>query len=110
MLASFGGEPAPQPQAAEPAANGRVGTWTANLPNKATVQLNLQADGSFNWTANLNGKTSQFSGNYSFDGDKLTLTRADGQKLSGQMLNTGANNFTFKLDGSKDNGLTFARS
>ena len=112
LLSSFGGvettpatTPAPQPQAF----NG-VGTWAAKLSNGATVQLDMRNDGSFTWTANKSGKQSTFSGTFSLNGESLTLTRSDSQKLSGSLLSPNANSFTFKLDGVKDNGLQFSRS
>ena len=112
LLSNFGGvettpvdSPAPQPQAF----NG-VGNWSATLSNGATVQLDMRNDGSFTWTANKSGKQSTFSGTFSLNGQSLTLTRSDSQKLSGNLLSPNANGFTFKLDGVKDNGLQFSRS
>ena len=112
MLSNFGGvettpasTPAPQPQAF----NG-VGTWSANLSNGATVQLDMRADGSFTWTANKSGKQSTFGGTFTLNGQSLTLIRSDSQKLSGNLLSPNTNGFTYKLDGVKDNGLQFSRS
>ena len=109
MLSQFGGgepmnTPAPAPQVET-----RVGTWVATLPNQATVQLTLQADGGFNWVANANGKTSAFAGTYNVNGQSLTLARSsDNQSLAGTLTEADANSFIFKLDGTTD-GLKFAR-
>ncbi len=88
-----------------------VGAWTATLPNSASVQLALQADGSFIWTAINKGTTSAFQGSYSIANGTLTLTRSnDNQNLTGQFTMTDNGGFTFKLSGAQDAGLSFARS
>ena len=72
------------------------------------MKLDLRADGSFTWTATRSGKTSNFAGQYTMQGGKLTLTRNDSQKLAGDMtINSGG--FNYKLEGAKDAGLNFAR-
>ena len=111
MLASFSGQATAQqqPAAAPQPVAGRVGTWTATLPNKAVVQLRFEEGGSFVWIANNNGKQSSFSGKFADQNGSLTLTRTDGQKLTGALVANGANGFSFKLQGAKDNGLQFAR-
>ncbi len=115
-LASMGGTAA-NPAPATPAATGattpsEVGTWTATLSNGARVQLQLQADGTFNWVAtNQTGRASSFSGSYSIAGGSLTLVRStDNQKLAGTMTQNGSNAFNFKLAGANDNGLNFVRA
>ena len=88
-----------------------VGTWRAELPNGATITLTLQADGTFLWLAQNSGKTSSFSGTYTFEGESLTLFRSsDNQKLAGSITRKGDHRFQFKLEGAKDGGLNFARS
>jgi hypothetical protein len=89
-----------------------VGNWTARLSNGAQVQLNLQADGRFQWIAtNKSGQRSTFQGSYTFDNGSLTLVRSnDNQKLSGVVSLAGNQSFTFKLGGAKDNGLNFVRT
>ncbi len=109
-LGSFAGEAPSEPAAVEPRGSGQTGTFAATLPNGATVQLTLQADGNFNWSATLNGKTSSFQGTYTLQGDQLTLVRSDdNQKLAGKLTPNRENGFTFKLDGTQDAGLSFAR-
>ncbi len=105
-----------QPQASvipsQPQTPGVAGTWTARLGNGAIVQLTLQADGSFNWSAtNKTGQVSSFQGSYTMAGGSLTLIRSEGnRKLAGTMTQTGGNAFNFKLAGANDNGLDFVRS
>ena len=89
-----------------------TGSWTANLSNGARVQLLLQADGSFSWTAvNKDGQSSSFQGTYSMDNSSLSLSRSsDGQKLSGNLTNSDANKFSFKLSDAQASSLDFVRS
>ena len=88
-----------------------VGNWTATLPNQATIQLQLDADGKFSWSATRNGKTSTFAGDYRVDSGRLTLVRdGDRQQLKGAWIGDLQSGFKFKLDGSKDSGLDFQRS
>jgi hypothetical protein len=88
-----------------------VGNWTAVLANNVTVQLVLQANGAFRWTANANGKSSSFEGTYNLNGGSLQLSRAsDSQQLSGSFTRTNSGGFNFKLQGKDDAGLNFARN
>lgn len=88
-----------------------VGSWTAVLANNVTVQLVLQADGAFRWTANANGKSSSFEGTYSVNDGSLQLNRSsDNQQLSGSFTRTNSGGFNFKLQGKDDAGLNFARN
>lgn len=109
---SFQAQPATQaqPTAGQVDLSGRVGNWSATLPNGATIQLSLQADGSFTWVATSSGKSSSFAGTYSFEQNSLSLVRStDSQKLAGA-ITSAANGFNFKLNGAKDAGLNFTRS
>ena len=88
-----------------------VGEWKATIPNNATVQLTLNADGSFAWVAVNGDKTSSFEGSYTMSGGALTLVRSsDNQKLAGQLTPTKDGGLNFKLNGTKDAGLNFFRS
>ena len=90
---------------------GHVGQWKASMASGATVELTLQADGSFSWVATSSGKTSSFQGNYTVDGGSLTLVRSsDNQKLAGSLTPLGSGGMNFKLNGAKDTGLNFERS
>ena len=70
----------------------------------------MRADSTFTWTAIKSGKQSTFSGTFNLNGQSLTLSRNDNQKLTGTLISPGTNGFTFKLNDVKDNGLQFARS
>lgn len=100
---------APTPQPEQPAA-GHVGNWTASLPNNTTVQLSLQADGTFAWNATSNGKSSEFRGTFRLQNETLTLVRSsDNQQLVGTFTPSANGGFNFKLNGAKDSGLDFTR-
>ena len=91
--------------------NPMAGSWTASLPNGARVQLALQADGNFSWTAiNKDGQSSVFQGTYAVENGALSLTRGnDGQKLQGNMTMTESNAFRFKLAADQSAALEFVR-
>ena len=88
-----------------------AGKWTANLANGARIQLALQADGTFSWTAvNKEGQSSVFQGTYAVENGSLSLTRSnDSQKLSGIVTTTGANTFSFKLSVAQSPSIDFVR-
>ena len=103
---------APQNQTISNVAPAHVGTWTASMSNGARVQLALNADGTFSWSAvNSTGNASTFQGSYQFDGTTLTLNRSnDNQKLAGAMSFTSAGTFNFKLSDAQAGNLAFTRS
>ncbi len=86
-----------------------VGTWQVTLPGNQAVQLELNADGSFSWTASKDGKSSRFQGQYRLEDKRLTLVRStDLQQMAGSWISRG-DGFTFKLDGAANGGLNFNR-
>ncbi|TWT78929.1 hypothetical protein CA13_03260 [Planctomycetes bacterium CA13] len=87
-----------------------VGSWKVSLPGNQSVDLKLNNDGSFAWTATKEGKSSSFSGQFRLENGQLTLVRSnDLQQMTGTW--TGSeNSFTFKLDGATNGGLSFSRS
>ena len=103
---------APQAQTVPAATPAHVGTWSASMSNGARVQLSLNADGSFSWSAvNSAGNASTFQGSYLFDGTTLTLNRNnDNQKLAGALTFTSAGTFNFKLSDAQAGILAFTRS
>lgn len=103
---------APLAQTVPDATPAQIGTWTASMSNGARVQLTLNPDGSFSWSAiNSAGSSSTFQGSYQFDGTTLTLNRSnDNQKLSGAMTFTNAGAFNFKLSDAQAGSLAFTRS
>jgi hypothetical protein len=103
---------APQAQTVPAATPAHVGTWSASMSNGARVQLTLNGDGSFSWSAiNSAGTASTFQGSYQFDGTTLTLNRSnDNQKLAGAMTFTSPGTFNFKLSDAQAGNLAFTRS
>jgi hypothetical protein len=101
-----------QAQTVPAAAPAHIGTWTASMANGARVQLSLNADGNFSWSAiNSAGNSSTFQGSYQFDGTTLTLNRSnDNQKLAGVLTFNGAGAFNFKLSDAQAGSLQFTRS
>lgn len=112
-LQALGGFAPPQQQApAQTPAPALAGTWTASLGNGAKVQLTLQADGTFSWTAtNAQGQPSSFSGRYELGTGSLTLIRGnDNQQLAGSVSNATGNGFSFKVAGNNTASINFSRS
>jgi hypothetical protein len=103
---------AAQAQSVPNTAPGHVGNWIASMSNGARVQLALNADGTFSWSAvNSAGNASTFQGSYQFDGTTLTLNRGnDNQKLAGAITFTSAGTFNFKLSDAQAGSLAFTRS
>ncbi|TWU38323.1 hypothetical protein [Novipirellula artificiosorum] len=87
-----------------------VGSWKVSLPGNQSVDLTLNDDGSFEWTATKEGKSSSFSGQFRLENSQLTLVRSnDLQQMTGTWTGSD-NNFTFKLEGATNGGLSFSRS
>ena len=94
------------PAASQP---GQSGTWQVALPGNQMIQLVLNDDSSFAWTASKDGKSSSFDGRYILENGRLTLVRSnDLQQMSGSWNQTerGA---SFKLDGTNSSALEFSR-
>ncbi len=117
-LQALGGFAPPEAVAAQAATDPQAapqmslaGVWTAQLANGSRVQLSLQADGNFSWTAvNKDGQSSVFQGTYAMQNGSLSLTRGnDGQKLEGTMTLTSANTFSFQLTAAQSASLDFVR-
>lgn len=101
---------APAATKSELNAPAHVGTWTATLPSKVSITLQLNADGLFSWSVNNNGQSTQFSGQYRIDGGRLTLVRSnDLQQMAGKWTGS-ADGFKFKLDGANNGGLNFRKA
>ena len=87
-----------------------TGHWKAKGAGGSTVELTLNPDGRFTWTATVNGQTRSFSGQYTVGGELLTLVSDNGPAIVGRITGVG-DGFAFKLIGSGpgDPGLTFTR-
>lgn len=122
MLASLTLDPAPEADtasnavsipeftAAKPAiANANIGTWKVSLPGNQSVELILNDNGQFTWTATKSGAASTFSGTYQLENGQLTLVRANDQQQMRGTWTASENGFTFKLDGATTGGLAFTR-
>ena len=91
------------------ASSALVGSFQATLPSNVTIELNLGSGSTFSWIVRSNGKTTQFSGQYRISEGRLTLVRSnDLQQMAGKMT-TGADGFTFQLDGANNGGLDFKK-
>ncbi len=116
MLQGVGGQASgipefrPATSSSASAPDSHVGKWTARLPNNATVNLELEANGHFRWVANTGGKISTFEGNYTLADARLTLLRSDNQRLEGSWTPTQAGVFNFTVNEAKDGGLGFSRA
>ena len=88
-----------------------TGTWKAEGAGGTTVELKLEPDGQFTWTATGQGQPRSFSGTYTAGSGLLTLVSSDGRVIVGRLNGAGAGRFQFKLigGGPEDPGLTFAR-
>ena len=120
--APAGGEPTPQPPAAEAVAESDVktptdidakkivGKWAAKRPNGPTFSLNLTNDSKFTWAFEQGGKKEEFGGKYSVDGAILVLERTDGAQMPG-LVTLADGGFNFKLYGGQpdDPGLDFKK-
>lgn len=113
-LQALGGfaPPQQQPAPAQAPAPALAGTWTASLGNGSKVQLTLQADGTFSWTAtNGQGQPSSFSGRYTMGTGSLTLIRStDNEQLAGSVSNATGNGFSFKVAGENTAAINFSRA
>lgn len=104
-------QPAPQQTVASQQLPGHVGTFNAVLANGAKVELTLESNGQFTWSA-VNGKgvQSSFSGTYQVGTDSLTLIRSnDNIRLAGNLSNLNNSGFNFQL-GNTSASLKFVRS
>jgi hypothetical protein len=94
------------PSAAEAS---HIGNWKVNLPGNQSVELTLNADGSFVWTASKDGKANTFDGQFRLESGRLTLVRSsDLQQMTGSWSGS-EKQYTFKLDGATTGGLAFQR-
>lgn len=87
-----------------------VGTWHAARNDGSQFQLTLTQDGKFTWKFTLNGKTEEFGGHYTLDGNVVALERDGGGSLVAGIIFQGEKKFNFKLLGGppEDPGLDFA--
>ncbi len=85
------------------------GAFTVSLPGDQTIQLVLNNDSTFVWTATKAGQSSSFQGRYILENGRLNLVRSnDLQQMTGTWTQTqqGA---SFKLDGTNASALEFNR-
>lgn len=98
------------PQFAPSGSPSHIGVWKVNLSDNQSVELTLNADDTFVWTATKQGKVSTFSGDYRLKDGLLKLVRkGDLQQMSGTWKGKDSQ-YTFQLQGSSTAGLGFTRS
>ncbi len=108
---------APMPSAAPAApakpvtAAGLVGNWTVTRSDGASFSLELAKDGTYSWRHTLQGKSQNFSGGYTVADNLLILKEGGNPAMIGQITQSDANHFNFKLAGNNpaDPGLAFTR-
>lgn len=86
------------------------GSWKSSLSETNFIDLNLEADGKFEWIVNQNSQPkTTLSGEYSMADDKLMLQPEQGGPLVGIVTIADGGGFNFKIAGTPpgDKGLNF---
>ncbi len=103
--------PTPPAGTAVPAGATLTGNWTASPAPNITIALDVKDGGAFTWKVTQSGKTSEFTGNYTFGESLLTLAQATGTPLVGHVTWADPTHMTFRItgDGPDDPGLAFSK-
>ncbi len=86
-----------------------VGKWNAKQPDGSAIELNLGPDSKFTWKYTREGKTNEYSGNYTLANNILVLQQSEQQAMVGRVEMSPEKGFHFTLLGGPpdDPGLTF---
>lgn len=101
----------PEP-AVSPIANGTIlGDWRAQPRDSTTVDLRLNKDQQFVWTATQAGSPRVIAGRFAVEGDMLFLAGGSGTLIGRLQIQPGGGGFTFSLPGNNhtEAGLVFRR-
>ncbi|WP_165248971.1 tetratricopeptide repeat protein [Paludisphaera soli] len=104
--------PAPVATPSQPPAGAELaGSWTAQPRAGDSINLTVQPDGKFTWTATQAGRSRTFGGSSTYGGGLLTLAQDQGPALVGRVDWTDADHMTFRIAGGgpEDPGLAFSR-
>ena len=89
-----------------------IGSWKAARGKSTAIQLKLNDNDTFVWTATQGGKSTPIEGTFSVEGNLLLLTQtSDGNTMAGKVTARPQGGFNFKMLGSPptDTGLDFGR-
>lgn len=89
-----------------------IGSWKASRGKSTAIQLKLNANDTFVWTANQGGKSNPIEGTFSVEGNLLLLQqKSDGNTMIGKVTPRPQGGFNFKMMGSPptDTGLDFGK-
>jgi tetratricopeptide (TPR) repeat protein len=92
-----------------------VGTWTAEPVAGTSINLSFQDEHKFVWKVTRQGKSQEFSGEWTYGDGILTLAQGDtdaAPPMVARLIRHDDGGFGFKLMGSgpEDPGLSFKRS
>lgn len=106
--------PTEQPQPAQPKpidAKILPGSWHATRPDGGRFDLTFADDLTFIWKFTTKGRSEEFGGKYSVDGNILALERKEGGSLIAGLVPEANGKLNFKLIGAppEDPGLEFSK-
>lgn len=103
--------PADLEQDAETPVTPLPGRWSAEAEGGLQIELVMDADSSFTWTAREGDRTHVIEGEYSVNGPLLILEDAQGEAMLARLVPESENRFRFVLVGGPedDPGLVFNR-
>jgi hypothetical protein len=88
-----------------------AGNWTAPGKGKATYNMNLQKDGTFNWSFTRGARKKEAKGVYTVEGNVLAMEPDTGGVMLAELTAKSPEGLQFKMVGAAkdDPGLEFRR-
>ena len=89
-----------------------AGTWKASPGKGVAIELTLKDDASFVWKVTQSGKPNEIDGQYTVEGNQLSLVqKSSGEAMVGRVTFADNGSFNFKLveTGPGDPGLNFSK-
>lgn len=104
-------EPAEAPEVEPVPLEKLTGTWTSTREKGATITLTFKDDGKFTWSYSHEGKTTEFSGDYSMNDDGLLVLDSDESQMVANVELPEDRELKFVLAGGppEDPGLDFTK-